>query len=117
MTDEWNVTTDGPVITQPSAAAGSARQHGIKRPEDSDSIAKLFAAYLRHIEEAPSVACWYISGLHAATRQNTTQVLRDAAGVYKLDPYAVTLTARRSLLRKMRGARFGGRVRKCPPKQ
>jgi ParB family chromosome partitioning protein len=35
-----------------------ARQHGIKKAKDSDSIGKLFAAYLRRAEESTWAVCW-----------------------------------------------------------
>jgi ParB family chromosome partitioning protein len=63
-----------------------ARGRGIKKAKDSDSIEKLFAAYLRGIEEsALGRLLVEITILHWATRQNASQVLRDAATVYKVD--------------------------------
>jgi ParB family chromosome partitioning protein len=67
-----------------------ARQHGIKKAKDSDSIAKLFAAYLRRAEESElGRHLVEITILHAAMRQNATQVLRDAATAYKVDVDAI----------------------------
>jgi ParB family transcriptional regulator, chromosome partitioning protein len=69
-----------------------AKQHGIKRAKDSDSIAKLFAAYLRRAEEsALGRVLVELTIVHAATRQNGALVLRDAATLYKVDADAVTL--------------------------
>jgi len=52
----------------------------------SDSIAKLFAAHLRRTEESALGGLLVeITILHAATRQNAAQVLRDAATAYKVD--------------------------------
>jgi ParB family chromosome partitioning protein len=61
-----------------------ARQHGIKKATDSDSIGKLFAAYLRRAEESALGGLLVeITILHAAMRQNPTEVLRDAAAPTK----------------------------------
>jgi ParB family chromosome partitioning protein len=69
-----------------------ARQHGIKKAQDSDSIAKLFAAYLRRAEESALGGLLVeITILHAALRQNAAQVLRDAATAYKVDVDAISL--------------------------
>jgi ParB family chromosome partitioning protein len=69
-----------------------AKQHGIKKAKDSDSIAKLFAAYLRRAEEsALGRALVELTILHAATRQNAAMVLRDAATLYRVDTDAITL--------------------------
>jgi len=63
-----------------------ARGRGIKKAKDSDSIEKLFTAYLRGIEESALGSLLVeITILHWATRQNAAQVLRDAATVYKVD--------------------------------
>jgi hypothetical protein len=46
-----------------------ARQHGIKKAKDSDSIGKLFAAYLHRVEESALGGLLVeITILHAATR-------------------------------------------------
>ena len=58
----------------------------------SDSIGKLFAAYLRRAEEgALSGLLVEITILHAAIRQNSAPVLRDAATAYKVDVDAISL--------------------------
>jgi ParB family transcriptional regulator, chromosome partitioning protein len=66
-----------------------ARQHGIKKAKSSDSIGKLFVAYLRRAEENALGGLLVEIILHAAMRQNATQVLRDAAIAYKVDVDAV----------------------------
>jgi ParB family chromosome partitioning protein len=69
-----------------------ARQHGIKKAKDSDSIGKLFAAYLRRAEE--SVLGRVIVELTivlSASRNNTAQVLSDGAAIYKVDTEAIAL--------------------------
>jgi len=78
-----------------------ARQHGIKRAKGSDSIAKLFAAYLRRAEEsAVGGLLVEITILHAAMRQNATQVLRDAATAYKVDVDAISLKVKQEFAAK-----------------
>lgn len=67
-----------------------ARQHGIKKAKESDSIAKLFAAYLRCAEEsALGRLLVEITIVLSAIRQNSAQVLRDAATIYKVDVDAI----------------------------
>jgi ParB family chromosome partitioning protein len=67
-----------------------AKQHGIRKAKDSDSIGKLFTAYLRHAEEnVLGRVLVELTILHEATRQNAAQVLRDAATVYKVDTDAI----------------------------
>jgi len=69
-----------------------ARQHGIKKAKDSDSIGKLFTAYLRRTEESALGGLLVeITILHSAMRQNAAQVLRDAATAYKVDVDAIGL--------------------------
>jgi ParB family chromosome partitioning protein len=78
-----------------------ARQRGIKKAKDSDSIAKLFTAYLRSAEEgALSGLLVEITILHAATRQNAAQVLRDATTVYKVDVDAISLKVKQEFAAK-----------------
>jgi ParB family chromosome partitioning protein len=51
-----------------------ARQRGNKKAKDSDSIGKLFTAYLRHAEEGVLNGLLVeITILHAATRQNAAR--------------------------------------------
>jgi ParB family chromosome partitioning protein len=78
-----------------------ARQRGIKKAKDSDSIGKLFTAYLRHAEEgALSGLLVEITILHAATRQNAAQVLRDATTAYKVDVDAISLKVKQEFAAK-----------------
>lgn len=81
-----------------------ARHHGIKKVKDSDSIAKLFAAYLRRGEEGELGSLLVeITILHAVMRQNGTQVLRDAAAAYKVDVDAIGLKVKQELAAKAKG--------------
>jgi ParB family chromosome partitioning protein len=67
-----------------------AKQQGIKKVTDSDSIGKLFAAYLRRAEESVlGRVLVELTILHAASRQNAAHVLHDAATVYKVDTEAI----------------------------
>jgi len=78
-----------------------ARQRGIKKAKDSDSIGKLFTAYLRRAEEgALSSLLVEITILHAATRQNAAQVLRDATAAYKVDVDAISLKVKQEFAAK-----------------
>jgi ParB family transcriptional regulator, chromosome partitioning protein len=94
-----------------------ARQHGIKKSKDSDSTAKLFTAYLRRAEEsALSGLLVEITILHVATRQNPTQVLRDAATVYKVNVDAIGLKVKQEFSAK-EGARVARKdLAKVQPK-
>jgi ParB family transcriptional regulator, chromosome partitioning protein len=92
-----------------------ARQHGIRKKKDSDSIAKLFAAYLRRGEESALGGLLVeITILHAATRQNTTQVLRDAATAYEVDTDAITLKVKQEFAAKKRVNAAKNGVTKVP---
>jgi ParB/RepB/Spo0J family partition protein len=63
-----------------------ARQYGIKKAKDNDSIAKLFAAYVRRAEESVLGSLLVeITILYAVMRQNARQALLDAATAYKVD--------------------------------
>jgi len=78
-----------------------ARQHGIKKAQDSDSIGKLFTAYLRRAEEsALGRILVELTVVHAATRQNTAQVLQDAAAAYKVDTDAIALKVKQEFAAK-----------------
>jgi len=84
-----------------SRLAVVAKQHGIKKAKDSDSIGKLFAAYLRRAEESALGGLLVeITILHAATRQNAAQVLRDAASAYKVDVDAIGLKVKQEFAAK-----------------
>jgi ParB family chromosome partitioning protein len=78
-----------------------ARQRGIKKAKDSDSIGKLFTAYLRRAEEgALSGLLVEITILHAAARQNAAQALRDACTAYKVDVDAISLKVKQEFAAK-----------------
>jgi ParB family transcriptional regulator, chromosome partitioning protein len=78
-----------------------ARQRSIKREKDSDSIAKLFAAYLRRADEgALGSVLVELTILLTAARQQTTQVLNDAAAVYKVDTEAIAAKVKQEFAAK-----------------
>jgi ParB family transcriptional regulator, chromosome partitioning protein len=67
-----------------------ARQHGVKK--DGDTIDKLFVAFIRRADESTSGRI-LVEGiiLLSASRNNASQVLRDAAATYKVDTDAIAL--------------------------
>jgi len=78
-----------------------ARQHGIKKAKDSDSIGKLFVAYLRRAEESALGSMLVeLTILLSATRNNSGQVLRDAATAYKVDIDAIVLKVKQEFAAK-----------------
>jgi ParB family chromosome partitioning protein len=92
-----------------------ARQRGIKKEKDSDSIAKLLAAYLRRAEESVlgSVLIELTILLSAAHRQ-TTQVLTDAAAYYKVDTDAIAAKVKQEFAAKGR-AKAAKKIAPKPP--
>jgi ParB family chromosome partitioning protein len=78
-----------------------ARQYGIKQEKDSDSLGKLFSAYLRRAEESVlgSVLVELTILLTAAHRQ-TAQVLNEAAAVYKVDTDAIAAKVKQEFAAK-----------------
>ncbi|QHN04735.1 ParB/RepB/Spo0J family partition protein [Granulicella sp. WH15] len=94
-----------------------AKQHGIKKAKDSDSIGKLFAAYVRRAEEnVLGRVLVELTILHAATRQNAALVLRDAATVYKVDTDAIALKVKQEFAAKEKVQSVKKPVTKTPPK-
>ena len=78
-----------------------ARQHGIKKAKDSDSVTKLFAAYLRRAEESALGSMLIeLTILLSATRSNSAQVLSDAAAAYKVDTDAIALKVKQEFAAK-----------------
>ena len=95
-----------------------ARQYGIKKATDSDAIEKLFADYLHRAEESILGGLLVeITILHAAMRQNATQVLRDAATAYKVDADAINLKVKQEFAAKEK-ARLApkSKAKTVPPK-
>jgi len=72
-------------------AAILAKQHGIKKAKEHESTVKLFAAFLRRVDESTlGRAVVEAVVLLTASRGNTSHVLRDAAEFYKVDVAAIT---------------------------
>jgi ParB family chromosome partitioning protein len=57
-----------------------------------------------------------ITILHAATRQNAAQVLRDAATAYKVDTDAITLKVKQEFAAKGKASAAKKEVTKVPAK-
>jgi hypothetical protein len=63
-----------------------ARRYGIKKAKDTDSLGKLFTAYLRRAEESVLGSVLIETTiLYMSTRHNPAQVLNEAAAAYKVD--------------------------------
>jgi ParB family chromosome partitioning protein len=78
-----------------------ARQHGIKREKDSDSIGKLFSAYLRRAEESILGSVLVeLAILLTTARQQTAQVLNEAAAFYKVDTDAIAAKVKQEFAAK-----------------
>lgn len=78
-----------------------ARLHDVKRGKDSDSIPKLFGAYLRRAEESQlGSALVELIILLTTARQQTTEVLKDAAAFYKVDTDAISARVKQEFAAK-----------------
>jgi ParB family chromosome partitioning protein len=94
-------------------AAILARQHGIKKTKDNDSIGKLFAAFLRRADEGTlGRAVVEAVILHTASRGNVAQALRDAATTYKVDTDAIAAKVKQEFAAKEKAKIF----KKAEPK-
>jgi ParB family chromosome partitioning protein len=72
-------------------AAILAKQHGIKKTKENESVGKLFAAFLRCADESTlGRAVVEAVVLLTASRSNASHVLRDAAEFYKVDVAAIS---------------------------
>jgi ParB family chromosome partitioning protein len=78
-----------------------AKEHGIRKAKDNESIGKLFAAFLRRADESTlGRAVVEAVILLAASRGNASQVLRDAATAYKVDADAIAAQVKQELAAK-----------------
>jgi ParB family chromosome partitioning protein len=78
-----------------------ARQHGIRKAKATESIGKLFAAYLRRAEESVlGSVLVQLSLVLAASRQNGANVLRESATLYKVDVDAIALKVKQEFAAK-----------------
>lgn len=83
-----------------------ARQHSIREKRDDGGIARTFAAYLRRADEnALGRALVESAILLAASRGNASQVLREAATVYKVDTDAIAAKVKQEFVAKEKAKR------------
>jgi ParB family chromosome partitioning protein len=98
-------------------AATLAKQHGIKKAKDNDSIGKLFAAFLRRTDESTlGRAVVEAVVLLTASRGNAAHVLREAAEVYKVDVAAITATVKQEFAAKEKAKAEKKSIPKQPTK-
>lgn len=88
-------------LASESHVGAIARQYGIKKAKEKDTIGKLFLAYLRQTEESilGSVIV-QLALLLAAARGNGAQMLREAAAVYKVDTEAIAAKVKQEFAAK-----------------
>src|ERR1700744_1925367 len=80
-----------------------ARQHGIRQKRDDGGIAKTLTAYLRRADEGTlSRMLVEATVLLATSRQNGTNVLRDAATLYKVDTEGIASKVKQEFAAKAR---------------
>jgi len=78
-----------------------ARQHGIRERRDDGGIAKTLAAYLRRADESTlGRAAVEAAILLAASQANASQVLREAATVYKVNTDAIAAKVKQEFAAK-----------------
>jgi ParB family chromosome partitioning protein len=82
-------------------AAILAKQHGIKKTKENESVGKLFATFLRRTDEN-TLGRTVVEAvvLLTASRGNAAHVLREAAEVYKVDVAAITATIKQKCAAK-----------------
>jgi ParB family chromosome partitioning protein len=82
-------------------AAILAKQHGIKKTKETESVGKLFTSFLRRADESTLGRAVVESVLLlTASRGNASHVLRDAAEFYKVDVAAITATVKKEFVAK-----------------
>jgi ParB family chromosome partitioning protein len=78
-----------------------ARQHGIKKAKEADSLGKLYGAFLRRSDESTLGRAVVESViLLSASRGNASQVLKDAAAAYKVDTDALAAKVKQEFAAK-----------------
>jgi ParB family chromosome partitioning protein len=94
-----------------------AKRYGIRKAKDSDSLGKLFAAYLRRAEESVlGKVLVETTILYMATRHNPSQVLHDAAAIYKVNTDAIALKVSQEFASKEKTQTAKKTVAKSQPK-
>jgi ParB family chromosome partitioning protein len=98
-------------------AAILAKQHGIKKTKENESVGKLFVAFLRRADES-TLGCAVVEAvvLLTASRGNASHVLRDAAEFYKVDVAAVTTTVKQEFAAKEKAKAEKKAIPKQPTK-
>ena len=96
-------------------AAILAKQHGIKKAKENESIGKLFASFLRRTDESTlGRAMVEAVVLLTASRGNAAHVLRETAEVYKVDVAAITATVKQEFAAKEK-AKAAKKTAPTPP--
>jgi ParB family transcriptional regulator, chromosome partitioning protein len=94
-----------------------ARQHGIKKTKDHESIGKPFMAFLRRAEESTLGRAVVESViLLTAARGNASQALRDAATAYKVDTEAIAAKVKQEFAEKEKAKTAKKAAPKAQPK-
>jgi ParB family transcriptional regulator, chromosome partitioning protein len=95
-----------------------AKQHGIKKNNDTDSVLKLFGAFLRRANEGTLGRVLVESIiLQSASRGNPNTVLKDAASFYKIDTDAIAATVKQEFAAKAKAKAAKQATGKAPTKQ
>jgi ParB family chromosome partitioning protein len=82
-------------------AAILAKQHGIKKTKENESVGKLFVAFLRRADESTlGRAVVEAVILLTASRGNASHVLHEAAEFYKVDVAAITAQVKQEFAAK-----------------
>jgi ParB family chromosome partitioning protein len=94
-----------------------ARRYGIKKTKDTDSLSKLFGAYLRRAEESVVGSVLVETTiLYMSTRHNPAQVLAEAAATYKVDTDAIALKVKQEFIAKEKAKKAAQPVAKVAKK-
>lgn len=94
-----------------------ARQHGLRHKRDDGGIRKAFVAYLRRADEGTLSRALVESGiLLAASRGGSSDVLKDAATVYKVDTDAIASKVRQEFVAKEKAKKEPPAVKKTAKK-
>jgi ParB family chromosome partitioning protein len=98
-------------------AAILAKQHGIKKAKENESIGKLFTAFLRRADESMLGRAMVESVILLTTaRGNAAQVLREAATAYKVDTDAIGAKVKQEFSAKEKARTATKPVSKVPVK-
>ncbi len=95
-----------------------AKQHGVKKAKDSDSIEKLFAAFQRRAEESIlGRLAVELTIVLAAARSNAPSVLKEAATVYKVNTDAIALKVKQEFAAKEKAKNAPAKAATKPAKK